>query len=126
MALNCEIKTTKRRRVHNINFYFKKFTTLYLKIVRNYTIQYISQFLDTAGTSFLSVHFFPSSPGRPSGGTNETKIKCKWKFIAPGDRRRFRTFKFFINFSSTSPLFFLYLSFLSQFFFSSLFPPRAE
>ena len=30
--------------------------------------------------------------------TNETKIKCKWKFIAPGDRRRFRTFKYFINF----------------------------
>jgi hypothetical protein len=35
------------------------------------------------------------------GETNEhgeTKIKCKWKFIAPGDRRRFRTFKYFINF----------------------------
>jgi len=30
--------------------------------------------------------------------TNETKIKCKWKFIAAGDRRRFRTFKYFINF----------------------------
>lgn len=33
-----------------------------------------------------------------SSVANETKIKCKWKFIAPGDRRRFRTFKYFINF----------------------------
>lgn len=43
------------------------------------------------------------SPGPPrnsplSSVANETKIKCKWKFIAPGDRRRFRTFKYFINF----------------------------
>lgn len=44
-----------------------------------------------------------------SSVTNETKIKCKWKFIAAGDRRRFRTFKYFINFlllaspSSLSP-----------------------
>ena len=30
----------------------------------------------------------------------ETKIKCKWKFIARGNRRRFRTFKYFINFPS--------------------------
>lgn len=34
----------------------------------------------------------------------KTKIKCKWKFIAPGDRRRFRTFKYFINFLLASVL----------------------
>lgn len=52
--------------------------------------------------SFYS--FFSSAPivrsyiASFSSVTNETKIKCKWKFIAAGDRRRFRTFKYFINF----------------------------
>lgn len=42
---------------------------------------------------------------RTSERTNgKTKIKCKWKFIAPGDRRRFRTFKYFINFLLASVL----------------------
>lgn len=42
---------------------------------------------------------------RVSERTNgKTKIKCKWKFIAPGDRRRFRTFKYFINFLLASIL----------------------
>ena len=42
---------------------------------------------------------------RPSKRTNgKTKIKCKWKFIALGDRRRFRTFKYFINFLLASIL----------------------
>lgn len=49
-------------------------------------------------------HFFFSAPIVRSctapfwNVTNETKIKCKWKFIAAGDRRRFCTFKYFINF----------------------------
>lgn len=57
-------------------------------------------------SSFLSFcHFFFSAPIVRSctappfwSVTNETKIKCKWKFIAAGDRRRFCTFKYFINF----------------------------
>lgn len=56
-------------------------------------------------SSFLSFcHFFFSAPIVRSCAapfwsvTNETKIKCKWKFIAAGDRRRFCTFKYFINF----------------------------
>jgi len=41
---------------------------------------------------------FARTPFHSRAVTNETKIKCKWKFIAVGDRRRFRTFKYFINF----------------------------
>lgn len=53
--------------------------------------------------SFCSFFFppppsFVRTPLHSRAVTNETKIKCKWKFIAAGDRRRFRTFKYFINF----------------------------
>lgn len=46
---------------------------------------------------------FPPRNSPLSSVANETKIKCKWKFIAPGDRRCFRTFKYFINFPLLRP-----------------------
>lgn len=46
----------------------------------------------------------PSFPRMAERTNGKTKIKCKWKFIAPGDRRRFRTFKYFINFLLASVL----------------------
>lgn len=55
----------------------------------------------TSSFLFLQFFFLPivrSYTARFSSVTNETKIKCKWKFIATGDRRRFLTFKYFINF----------------------------
>lgn len=101
-------------------FLFPKIYNFVLEIVRNNTIQYISQFLDVVSTSSERT-LLRSTLRRPWGGTNETKIKCKWKFIAPGDGRRFLTFKFFINFSA--PWFFFSFFFLS--FFSLHFSPSA-
>lgn len=53
-------------------------------------------FLARLGPRFLL--FSPKRMERMESKVKETNVKCKWKFIALGDRRRFLTFKYFINF----------------------------
>lgn len=74
-------------------------------VVRTFHDVPLRHFSHLTSPLFLSFcHFFFPAPIVGSctapfwSVTNETKIKCKWKFIAAGDRRRFCTFKYFINF----------------------------